>query len=224
MVRIWVDDTKFPQSWSTPDNWTASKWDLANTLAAGAITPAYIDTLIQENTLAQWSIDQLKAIKDLIQEHQTNLTADRLTIKNNLVCINGYTIPASKQDCKKMNYWEMKNNLHPAYAEALLSFTATCIWTVFNFPSDRNQLETGEIDGHAFLNIIDMMGKNKGIIKNLTNIIWFAPIIPVGQYRNKSTTNSVIYLDEDCFSSYVPSIITLEFDNHLEFEVLVPET
>ena len=53
-----------------------------------------IDNLLQENNLAEESREQLKAIKELLEENNSTIDlSQRLTIQNNLVCIDGYTLP-----------------------------------------------------------------------------------------------------------------------------------
>jgi len=157
------------------------------------LTRSYIDTLIAENDLEQWSINQLNRIFLLVKGHNTKIDANRLTIRKNLVCIDGFTIPAKEEDRTKQYYKEMKKDpewlTYPWYAEKLLTFAAEITGKKFTFPAKRGKLQKGEIDGEQFIKEINT-DTNKAIIKTLHNIVWFNSVIPV-------------WLDKDGYVIYV---------------------
>lgn len=122
--------------------------------------------------LAPESVNQLNTIKDLIAKNPNNpIHPGRLSIKNNLVCIDGYTLPTG---VTTQYYNKMKANpeklTYPNYAKVLLKFTADITGTTFVFPANRDKLQKGEIDGEVFKEEINTP-ENKAIIKMLYSIV-----------------------------------------------------
>lgn len=169
--------------------------ELKTTLQEKYLTPSYIDDLIQKNNLEKWSIKQLNTIKSLLAEHNAKIDPNRLTIKNNLVCIDGFTIPAKEEDRKTQYYKEMKKNpeglTYPGYAKALLNFSAEITKTQFTFPANRDALQKGEIDDKSFYEEINTPA-NEAIIKTLHDIVWFNSVIPVGLNNDKYVIYAVV--------------------------------
>jgi hypothetical protein len=153
---------------------------------------SYIDNLIQENkNLAPESLKQFNTIKELFEEHNPTMDlSQRLTIQNNLVCIDGYTLPTW---VTHQEYNKMKKNpeglTYPKYAKALLTFAADITGTTFTFPTSRDILQKWKIDSAAFSKEINT-DNNKSIIKTLQSIVWFNGEIPV-------------WLDKDGYIIYV---------------------
>lgn len=173
-----------------------------------------INILIEENELAPQSIEQLIAIKKLINKYGSDIATDRITIRNNLVCIDGYTLPTG---VTKQSYKDMKNDpkvlTYPLYAKALLTFIADIISTKFYFSAQRGRLQDGIIDGEGFLRNINT-STNRAIIETLQIILWFNAVIPIG-------------LDKDGYVMYVDIRLVVYCSDHsnsdLDFnDCLVP--
>lgn len=139
----------------------------------GNLQPSWIDDLLANNpNLASQSIDQLNNIKNIIIQNPNNsIHPGRLSIKNNLVCIDGYTLPTG---VITQHYNKMKSSpetlTYPNYAKVLLKFTADIVGTTFTFPANRDKLQKGEIDGEKFIKEINTP-ENKAIIKTLHSIV-----------------------------------------------------
>lgn len=163
---------------------------------------AYIDDLLKTQGLHENTQTQLKSIKSLLEKHNANIDSTRLTIKNNLVCIDGYTLPTGTTI---QYYKEIKDNpagcTYPSYAKALLEFTAQLTWTTFSFPSNRDRLQKGEITWKEFDKEINTPA-NKAIIKTLYNIVWFDSVIPVWLDKDGYVIYAVVRSDYYGFYFY----------------------
>jgi len=169
----------------------ASTWEVMDTLSKDK-NEAYL-TISHIDTFIKWSIKQLTRIKQLVAENNTQIDAKRLTIKNNLVCIDGFTIPAKEEDTKRHHYKEMqkkpKGLTYPGYAKVLLNFAADITGTTFIFPANRDKLQKGEIDREVMQKEINTPA-NQAIIKTLHSILWFDSLIPVWLDKEKN----IIYI------------------------------
>ena len=180
---------QYGQEWLEKKHSEEKKWF---TKLFPAYWVSYIDNLIQENkNLAPESLKQFNTIKELFEEHNPTMDlSQRLTIQNNLVCIDGYTLPTW---VTHQEYNKMKKNpeglTYPKYAKALLTFAADITGTTFTFPTSRDILQKWKIDSAAFSKEINT-DNNKSIIKTLQSIVWFDSEIPV-------------WLDKDGYIIYV---------------------
>lgn len=164
------------------------------------LNSGYIDSLIKENDLTEKSIEQLTAIKSLLEKHNTKISKNRLTIKNNFVCIDGCELPTG---VTHQYYEDITKNpgslTYPNHAQALLKFTANLIWTEFTFPNNRDQLKE-EIDGEVFKKEINTPN-NKAIIATLYSILWFNSLIAVWPEKSGGLLCVSVRLDKFEFIS-----------------------
>jgi len=81
------------------------------------------------------------------------------------------------------DYWAMKENpekyTYKDYAKRVLNWSAKFTDTTFSFPSTREKLQEGEIDGEEFMKEINTP-ENRRIIEVLRTVWGLNGLLPVG--------------------------------------------